>query len=389
MAAFALSCSEEGSGVAVTVDIDPKELIAPNTMSSQSLNVISNGSWTLSVTSETGDPISWAVPNKTSGNGDTKVSVMVYANKYSNDRKAMFKVTSSSGVTAQAVLTQSGDNNSNVDDSQIEVRVGTYNLRMSTLDSKDNDNKWSVRKPRLMKSIEDCDFDVFGVNEVDDQIQKDLNTEFGHIYTCRFFSPYSQTGVGNKAQGILYKTDEFTLSDWNFFWPSNNPHDMSTNDTGGNGSFSRGGCCAILTHKGTGIKFFLMVTHGFLNAEPRETFAYVYEDMEKKFNTKGYPSLFVGDMNASPTSAPARKYKEYWKDVYENLTTDKREGAIGTFNGFNLNVNLATASRIDHIYYRGQITPLSYMCLDKKYDGFWPSDHLPVYSDMIIKSTVE
>ena len=47
-----------------------------------------------------------------------------------------------------------------------EVRVGSYNIRMSGMDKASPDNNWSVRKERLWTSIENCRFDVFGLHNV-------------------------------------------------------------------------------------------------------------------------------------------------------------------------------------------------------------------------------
>lgn len=85
-----------------------------------------------------------------------------------------------------------------VSDKVVEFRLGSYNLRMGHLDT-DEDNKWSVRRPRLMESIRRQAFDVAGLQEVNSLMQSDLEEEFGGIYNFWFFSPYSQDGVGGQG----------------------------------------------------------------------------------------------------------------------------------------------------------------------------------------------
>ena len=70
------------------------------------------------------------------------------------------------------------------------------------------------------------------------------------------------------------------------------------------------------------------------------------------------------------------KVQTFWEDG------DKIVGPFSTFNGFSLDRDLnADSRRIDYVYYRNA-TPLIYVCNDTKYDGYYASDHLPVYVDM-------
>ena len=384
----AASCSGSGSEVVnVDVSVSPSELEAPHTLSNQEFEVQSDGSWTITVLAEDGRELSWAKPSKTRGTGNAQVSVRIYQNEYKDARVAKITVTSVSGNVAVVTLTQDGNPDSAQESSEITARIGTFNLRVIKTEE-DPQNNWANRKTRVIKSIKENDFDIFGVNECSTDIQTYLKEQLNDTYECVFFSPYSQNGSGNKAQGIVYKKD-YTLSDWHFFWLSADPDHMSYNDTSGGSSYSRGGCCAVLTHKGTGIKMFMMVTHGALNDTTRDTYAYVYEDMEKRYNPKGYPSFFVGDMNASPSAPATKTYLTYWKDARLELPAADISGPVATYNGFDLSASLTKASsRIDYVYYRNA-TPLKYVCNDARYEGYYPSDHLPVYSDMKVQATAE
>lgn len=385
-AAAFVSCTKSGGSAADEhIEISPQEITVSSDLCAKTFEVTSNSNWTISLTGTDGSAVSWAEPDKTAGKGNSTVTLKIYANMYKNQRSATLTVTAAGGKAASAAIVQSGNEDSQVDDSKITVRIGTFNLRMSNLD--DGDNAWTNRKSRVMQAIQKNDFDFFGVQECSTQTQKDLVSETGSIYECKFFSPYSQTGNGDKAQGLLYKKTEFTLSDWHFFWPSENPDEISQNDTGSAGNYSRGGCCGVLTHNQTGIKIFIMVTHAFLNDEPNNRWAYVYADMEEKYNTAGYPSFFVGDMNAKPSDPPSVEFRKHWSDTYQSLSPGDITGPSGTYNGFNLNVNLNNAARLDYIYYRGAAEPIEYVADDSKYGGFWPSDHLPVYAEFTVNST--
>lgn len=271
-------------------------------------------------------------------------------------------------------------------DTTIQVKIGTYNLRVKT--SKDKgENTWEKRKHRLIESIYDNNFDIFGVNECNEGVKELINAELADDYNIKYFSPYSQDGVGPKAQGIVYKKD-FTLTEWHYFWLSETPDIMAANDSTSKAVFNRGGCCGIFEHNATGVKFFFMVTHGILNRAAGDRLAHVYIDMEKKYNPNGYPSFFVGDMNARPNDKLNQTSLSHWKDVYLEVGSENITGPFGTFNGFNTSLDLnADPRRIDYIYYRNAV-PLNYVCNDKTYGGYYASDHLPVSCDMLISHTL-
>ena len=135
----------------------------------------------------------------------------------------------------------------------------------------------------------------------------------------------------------------------------------------------------MLTNGKTGTRIFVMVTHGCLDADARAQYATQYKQMEQQYNPNGYPSFFVGDMNAQPSDPATEEYRRWWNDAY--YSNCLKYGPYCTFNGFNLECNMYThQNHLDYVYYRGA-TPLMYMCNDKLYDGYYASDHLPVWAE--------
>ena len=265
------------------------------------------------------------------------------------------------------------------DEFSVNVRIGSYNIRMSALD--DGDNAWEVRKSRLWTSMENCGFDIVGLQEVSTAAQADLQTRFGSIYGMYFFSPYAENGNGDKAHGVMYRSAEYTFSDLHYFWMGPDPDKMSKSDTGASGDYNRGGFCCILTHKETGLRLFFMCTHGCLNDAPNASYAHIYEDMEKLYNTENLPSIFVGDMNASTTEAPYITYTAYWKDSFTQTSASGKYGVENTYNGYS---SASGKSRIDYVFYRGNAVPLTYCCDNRLYDALYASDHFPIYVDFKI-----
>lgn len=361
------------------IAVNPCVIEADATLSSYTVDVVSNARWTVSVEE------AWVTPDRTSGHDDATVTFRVNENRYSEPRTAAILFKTAGGVEATVSLHQAGKAGGEDIPDEPVIRVGSYNLRMSTLD-KTGENAWAVRKDRLKQSILDAKFDIFGLQEVSSETQTWLTSEFSGQYGFKFFSPYAQNGSGDRAQGIGYRKSAFTQSDWHFFWATDTPDVMSENDTGSSGTFRRGGCCSILTHKASGVKVFLMNNHGCLNGESNKKAAHVYAEMEARFNPVGLPSFFVGDMNASSSSDEGSvymTYTSYWKDSYSAVDVSQRNGCAGTYNGYSYP---SGKSRIDFVFFRGdRIEPQSYTCSNQLYGGLYASDHFPVWVDMKIK----
>lgn len=272
-----------------------------------------------------------------------------------------------------------------VNEEPVSVRIGSYNLWISTIGK--GDNAWELRKSRLVQSIVEADMDIFGTQELDTRIQEELPVlleKAGCRYGWYIFSPYSPDGIGNKAQGIMYKKDKFELLESHYWWISETPDVMSSgwDET----RFKRGACCAIFKDKKSGKKFMIAHSHMPLGKEARKHGAEIINEYAKKHNPKNLPAFLLGDLNTRPTTPESDIFRTYWTDSFLTLPAEKRNGPAGTFNGAKPDKKIEDARRIDYVYYRGAgITPVSYTCKDTKYDGFYPSDHCAVYVDFLIK----
>lgn len=263
-----------------------------------------------------------------------------------------------------------------------EFRLGTYNVWVSKVGK--GDYVWDIRKHRLAQSIVDMNMDVFGIQEVDLRIQRELPEllwKHGAAeYEWYVFSPYSQDGIGDKAQALLWRKDKFKLVEAHYFWFSETPDFKSKGWD--EKKYYRGGFCAVLKDKKSGRKFFLTHAHFPLAKEARVRAADVCIEMEKKFNRERLPSFLIGDLNNRPDAPASEKLRTYWTDSYLYLPPENKEGSFATQNGADINRNMDTnPRRIDYVYFRDAV-PLKYCCFNKMYDGFWPSDHCAVYVDM-------
>lgn len=263
------------------------------------------------------------------------------------------------------------------------IRVGTYNLWRSDIGKEEY--RWENRKDKLVKSIIDCNMDIFAAEEVDTTIFREipaLLAEGGAKYSWWNFSPYNSEGKGAiKAQAVIYKTDRFKMLESHHFWYSETPEKMSSGWD--EMKFKRGGCCFIFKDKQNGRKFFVMVSHMPLGREANYEAAKIVLQMAKKYNPKNLPAFFMGDLNTREERNSSQLLRTYFTDSY--LTDATKVGPKGTFNNHGVNKNMDEAPRIDFVYFRGMnIKPLKYTVNTLQYGGIYPSDHCPVYVDFEI-----
>ncbi len=266
-----------------------------------------------------------------------------------------------------------------------EFRIGTYNLWRSDLGK--GDYAWEFRKDRLAESIAEIDFDIFGTQEVDTTLQRELpeliRKAGGPEYEWFIFSPYdSLGGVGNKAQGIMYKPERFEILDSHHFWFSETPEVMSSGWD--EMKFKRGGFCLTMKDKKTGKEMFVMHAHMPLGQKANRHAADIIVEKAKEYNPDNLPAFFIGDLNTRPDTHSSEYIREFWNDTYLSIDEKNITGPCGTYNGARER-DMRAAQRIDYIYYSGNVKAGSYTCFTKKYDGFWPSDHCPIYADITIE----
>ena len=382
---IALSCGKGGNQEEVSVSVSTTTLNAPFTQSTQRFDITSDGDWTLTVQSEDGIAISWAKPDRQQGSGNAEISVRVYPNEFRDERVALMTVTASSGAKESVMLRQAGDPDSDKVQGQVMLRIGSFNLRGDWCADKD-EWAWENRKPRLVRAIKDCDFDIFGVNEYGLKTIAYFKEELGDIYDMVTFSPYAQSGVGDRTMGFLYKKS-LSLIERHNLWYWMGWEDPTVYKDGDRQNF----CVAKFVHKDTGINFVIAVTHGIKDHDDKAAFAPFYVEIGEKYNPTELPAFLVGDLNTR-SDEPLDTYavsvwNQYWTDSY--LTAETCEGAYTTFNGFNMSRNMYThPSRIDYIFYHNA-KPIRYVNPCKLYDGYYASDHVPIYCEMLLQAVKE
>lgn len=285
---------------------------------------------------------------------------------------------------------------------ETEIRVGTYNVwgnkqRNSQINKHKKGPKerlWENSRDIVAQMIVDADWDIFGVQEGGQLVRKELPKlvkEKGGKYKWWFQRPnpaIPDSKDTNLANGIVWRSDRFKLSNKQVYWLSPTP-DTPSKAWEEKIKHWRFVMSATVKDKKTGLEFIFMVTHCPLMRSTREKSAHLIIEREKMMNPEDKVVIFVGDMNSQPHMPYSQIIRTHFTDT-RDIAAQKSE-ISGTMNGSEM-METPTKRAIDHIYIRG--TELNYKVLShdvliNKYDVngimLFPSDHCPVSA--VIKLT--
>jgi endonuclease/exonuclease/phosphatase family metal-dependent hydrolase len=257
------------------------------------------------------------------------------------------------------------------------LKVMTYNLRLD-LDS-DGENSWTNRKGFLESQIQFYEPDLFGVQEAKPNQVIDLATALPQ---------YAYVGIGREGVGkgessnIYYKKEAFKLLQESTFWLSETPNEVSK---GWDAACHRVCTYALLQNKQNKQKFWVFNTHlDHMGELARTNGLKLIVSKINSLNTQKLPVILMGDFNTEPTAERITELKKLMNDTRE-LSQEKPFGPSGTFNGFKFNEPVKTL--IDYIFISKDcpFKVKKYAVLSDSNDLKYPSDHLPVYVELIYK----
>lgn len=245
----------------------------------------------------------------------------------------------------------------------------SYNIRYDN--PKDGENWWKKRKEAVVTLINTYHPEVFGIQEgKHHQVQ----------YLDSSLTQYNYIGVGRddgKTKGeysaLFYDTTKYTVTKQSTFWLSEQSNEISV---GWDASMERICTYGLFEHKETGNKIWIFNTHyDHIGVQAREMSSKLIVSKIEELNKSEFPIIFMGDLNSVPESNAIQTLTTTLEDTF-HLSTQNHKGPIGTFNGFDPSIPLD--NRIDYVFVKGIAVTSHLHINDKRTDGFFISDHLPV-----------
>ncbi len=264
------------------------------------------------------------------------------------------------------------------------VTVMSFNIRYNN--SGDGDNAWPHRKDLAASMIRFHQADVIGLQEALKGQLDDLADRLPE---------YAWFGLGRddgKAAGeyscIFYRKDRLELLDHATFWLSEKPE---TFGLGWDAVCNRIVTWGKFRDKATGKVFYHFNTHfDHKGVVARRESAKLL--LAKVAEIAGdSPATVSGDFNARPEDEPIRVILTGISGKARTKLTDSRlisdtphHGPSGTWSGFK-NAGKAGDEPIDYIFVKNGVKVLRHGTLSDSFDGRFPSDHMPVIADVVIR----
>ena len=254
------------------------------------------------------------------------------------------------------------------------LHVMSWNIRYNN--RRDGVNAWPRRKDWVAALIRDRRVDIAGLQEVLRGQLDDLQTRLPDMKVY---------GVGRddgKSRGehapIFFRTDRFQLLNNGTFWLSRTPQRIASRDW--DAAITRVASWVELRDRNSNQVFYVVNTHFDHVGETArvESARLLVKQLQTKF--ANHPVVLTGDFNTTPNSDP---YKTLvgagaYRDS-RTLSTEKPVGPNSTWNGFR---SITPNTRIDFVFVTTGIKVQQHITIDEQRDGRYPSDHLPVLTQI-------
>ena len=286
---------------------------------------------------------------------------------------------------------------------EAEIKVGTYNVwgnkqRRSMVykyKTAPTDRLWEHSRENVAQMIVDADWDIFGVQEGGNLVREELPKlvkKRGGKYKWWFQRPnpaIPESKDTNLANGLVWRSDRFKVSNKQVYWLSPTP-DTPSKAWEEKVKHWRFVMSATVKDKKSGLEFIFMVTHCPLMKSVNEKAAKLIVEREKQMNPEDAVVIFVGDMNSRLDSPYTNIIRTRFTDTRD--IAKQKSDVSGTMNGAEVRETPKDYT-LDYIYIRG--SKLKYEVLrhdvlvDKyKVNGkeYFPSDHCPVSAVVKLKN---
>jgi endonuclease/exonuclease/phosphatase family metal-dependent hydrolase len=256
------------------------------------------------------------------------------------------------------------------------LRVMTFNLRLDV--ASDGPNAWPYRRDRVAGLIRFYDADVVGVQEALAHMLSELDTRlpgFARVGVGR-----ADGRAGGEFSAILYRTDRLELLESGTFWLSPTPEVPGSK--GWDAAIERIATWGRFRDRRTGCTYVHLNTHfDHIGEQARQESAKLIRGRLATLSA-GLPVLVTGDLNSDPSSAA---YRVFTRDSIAGAVAPlrdahavSRDGHYGPESTWTAFREIEPGRRIDYVLVSSGVPVLAHGILTDRWDGRFPSDHLPV-----------
>ncbi|MCR5708920.1 MAG: endonuclease/exonuclease/phosphatase family protein [Bacteroidales bacterium] len=251
-----------------------------------------------------------------------------------------------------------------------EIRVMTFNIRLSPREDFDGDNCWNNRREAAIKMIGESRPDLFGIQEgyiVQVNYLDENLPGYGRYGVCR------DDGLERgEANAIFWNKERFDMLKCDTYWLSETPDTVSL---GWDGACRRIVTWAQLHDRKLDRDVWFFNTHfDHVGKVAREEAGKLIMQRMSALVPEEDIVFLTGDFNANWDNPILNPIREKLQNCRETApVTDNRN----TFNSWGNVPPEGEDTIIDHIFFRG-VEPLKYEVLTGDYGAPFVSDHWPV-----------
>lgn len=237
---------------------------------------------------------------------------------------------------------------------------------------------WERRRDAVREAVGDIDADILAFQEMETFVGGSFNQENRQLdWVLEHYPEYRAGAITDDAatfpntQPILYQSDRFSLVDHGWFFYSDTP-DVIYSDTF-NGSYPAFSTWVVLSDDQSGQRVKVVNNHlDYGSGSNRRQSADLILDRISGEIEAGVPLVLVGDFNAPWFWSPMGRFRA------GGLELVSPGGPT-----FHFNRGLGLLPAIDHIMISDPLDDVDGVRrLTRDYDGVFPSDHYPIWSDL-------
>ena len=255
------------------------------------------------------------------------------------------------------------------------VTLMSYNIRYDS--PNDGENNWQNRKEFLAKQIEFHKADIIGTQE---GMRHQLTYLDSFLVDYKFVGSERDGKRKGEHTAIFFNILKVKMLQTATFWLSLTPNKASV---GWDAAHNRICTYAYFEDIESGEKFWVFNTHfDHIGEEARKNSAKLILKQIKNLTSYEEAVVLMGDFNLESNSEAIKEIESEFLDSYK--FSKFIFGEAGTFNDFKYNEK--ATKRIDYIFVLNKFLNVrKYATLNNSYNFKFPSDHFPVFTEMLFR----
>lgn len=264
--------------------------------------------------------------------------------------------------------------------------VMSFNIRLPH--KGDGLHYWDHRRPLVVSTIRYHEADLIGVQEAFRRQLDELMTDLeGYAWTglCRTDGT-KNPNPDNEFSAILYRKNRFAVLEEGTFWLSETPEKAGS--LGWDAAYPRIVSWAKFKDQSTGKTFYHFNTHfDHMGVTARiESSKLILKKIKEIAGSS--PVVLSGDFNTAENDKPYQTIidptsTQHLDDALWKSTLS-HHGPMSSFAG-TFEISGLQPNRIDFIFVNKGVKVLKHAILTDSWNGFLPSDHLPVFAEIEIE----